>query len=555
MSSQNNLIKRFIIYTRCSTDDQARGEYTTLDAQAHHCKNYLEAKGYSISRIVKDNGYSGKDLKRPGIQDILKEITPGNQKRSFDGIIFFRLDRLTRNPRDLYALIDLFNKYNIEFLSVQDNYDSSTPTGRIMIGILGHLSAFERELTGERVKASGIARVRQGKWIGGCLPYGYQLINDGSPLPDGRQPHKILPDGKLAPKIKLIWEMAAANKSLMTIAKELEKRGVKSPKGITWRKQSLLNIIRNPFYKGYVRWARETHKGRHNPLVDHELWERANKMISAKLPGHRFVQKPKTYLYLLEGLLKCGKCGSHYITTHSIGQHNGRFHYYVCGRKKQGLGCDSQAISALAFDNAVIKYFKDSSQDQKIILRAIKEAVLEAREKLSHISKDLRKMESRLRELKEEAKKLLDLAVRGTISKGSTYKTRMEEIETEIAGLEEKWDKLQAQKKAAEISAESSSFIHSNLAFAMERFDKAAPEAQKGLIQSLVKEITVYDGHVKLAMFAGAPLQETFPIDNSAKRKRPTVKNGALTAKTQGSPMRQIKLPREDSNLGPGGYT
>ena len=147
--------KKFVIYTRCSTDDQAKGDFTTLDAQAHHCRNMLEAFGYELADfgykgIVNDDGYSGKDLNRPGIQSILKDI---QAKKSFDGIIFFRLDRLTRNPRDLYGMIDTFKTEDIAFLSVRENLDSTTAIGRVVIGIIGLLSAFERELTGERVKA------------------------------------------------------------------------------------------------------------------------------------------------------------------------------------------------------------------------------------------------------------------------------------------------------------------------------------------------------------------------------------------------------------------
>ncbi|MFH1665902.1 MAG: recombinase family protein, partial [Candidatus Omnitrophota bacterium] len=194
--------KRFVIYTRCSTDDQAQGDFTTLDAQAHHCKNMLDAFGYELADIgkngiVNDDGYSGKDLNRPGIQTILSQVKKKshiNEKRPFDGIIFFRLDRLTRNPRDLYSLIDTFRDSDIDFISVRENLDSSTAIGRVVIGILGLLSAFERELTGERVKASAIARVRQGKWVGGFLCYGYKLIKDGDPLPNGRQPHKVVLD-------------------------------------------------------------------------------------------------------------------------------------------------------------------------------------------------------------------------------------------------------------------------------------------------------------------------------------------------------------------------
>ena len=119
--NKNGQKKYYVIYTRCSTDEQAMGDFTTLDAQAHHCKNMLQAFGYDLAKfgdkgVINDDGYSGKDLHRPGIQSILTSI---NEKRKFDGIIFFRLDRLTRNPRDLYAMIDLFKANDIDFVSVR----------------------------------------------------------------------------------------------------------------------------------------------------------------------------------------------------------------------------------------------------------------------------------------------------------------------------------------------------------------------------------------------------------------------------------------------------
>ncbi len=251
MNPREEKKKRYVIYTRCSTDDQAQGDFTTLDAQAYHCKNMLDAFGYELADIgnkgiVTDDGFSGKDLNRPGIQLILENV---KTQRTFDGIIFFRLDRLTRNTRDLYWLIDLFREKEIDFVSVRENLDSSTAIGRVVIGILGILSAFERELTGERVKASALARVRQGKWIGGVLAYGYKLVNDGPPLANGKQPHKIVVDETIAPKLKLVWELAAQNKSLTEIGLRLADIGILTAKGHVWRKQSLSVLIKNPFYK------------------------------------------------------------------------------------------------------------------------------------------------------------------------------------------------------------------------------------------------------------------------------------------------------------------
>ena len=206
-------------YRDYEIDRKTRKDFTTLDAQAHHCKNMMDAFGYELADfgdkgIVNDDGYSGKDLNRPGIQAILKDI---QKNKSFDGIIFFRLDRLTRNPRDLYSMIDIFKAQEVDFLSVRENLDSSTAIGRVVIGIIGLLSAFERELTGERVKASAIARARQGKWVAGKPPFGYIQVKDGDPLPNGRQPHKVEIDQNIAPYIKKIFDLAADNKTLTEI--------------------------------------------------------------------------------------------------------------------------------------------------------------------------------------------------------------------------------------------------------------------------------------------------------------------------------------------------
>ncbi len=550
--------KRFVIYTRCSTDDQAQGDFTTLDAQAHHCKNMLDAFGHEMatmgdSGIIKDDGYSGKDLNRPGIQKILNDIT---SQKSFDGVIFFRLDRLTRNPRDLYAMIDLFRANDVDFVSVRENLDSSTAIGRVVIGILGLLSAFERELTGERVKASAIARVRQGKWIGGFLPYGYKLVKNGVPLSNGRQPHKVEIDEKVAPRLKLIWKMAADNRSLSEIAKELGNQGLKTCGGKEWRKQTLCDIIKNPFYKGYIHYAKETHKGIHAPLIDDELWHEANRVMSAKLPGHRFIPQPKEYNYLLSGLLKCGKCGSHYISISSKGHTGKKFFYYICGRSKQKMGCDMPGFSATIFDQALIDFLKKASNDQRILVEAIGEAILEGQVKAEKIEKLIKEAELRLQTIKADANKLLNLAMGdNALSQGNTFKSKIAELDGKIIILESQISKLYEQKHVAQTSANSPEYLHSNIRFVLKNLDKASPDALRTFMKALIKEVFVFDDHIDLRMLVMRPEEPQMPeICHPTNGKRPisTInQDEALTADARGLSERPKWLPREGSNLGP----
>ncbi|MDX9702408.1 MAG: recombinase family protein [Candidatus Auribacterota bacterium] len=515
--------KRYVIYTRCSTDDQAQGDYTTLDAQAHHCKNMLDAFGYELADIgkkgvINDDGYSGKDLNRPGIQKILSEV---QKKRSFDGIIFFRLDRLTRNPRDLYSLIDLFRDNDIDFISVRENLDSSTAIGRVVIGILGLLSAFERELTGERVKASAIARVRQGRWVGGKVPYGYKLIPDGDRLPIGTQPHKIVVDEKIAPHLQIIWEMAADNKSLTQIGMELEKRKIKTATGKSWRRQALSTILKNPFYTGYLQYSGETHKGRHPAIVDKNLWEKANKVLCAKLPRHKFVKKPKEYCYLVESLIKCGECGSHMI-TYFAKKPERKYFYYECGRAKQGLGCSNKRISATVFDEALIEFFKRASKDQEIIVRAIGTAILESKNKTEELQKIINEKQSLMDDLKHETQKLLDLAMNGTIPQGSTLKDKMDILELQIEKITNDLSKLQAQKRIAQINAHSGEYLYQNIRSAIENIDKVSPETQKQLLKALIKDIVIFNDKIEINMYIRESTGESEPADQPDKEKRPT---------------------------------
>jgi len=520
--------KRYIIYTRCSTDDQAQGDFTTLDAQAYHCKNLLDTFGHELADIgnkgvVNDDGYSGKDLNRPGIQMIIDHVRKETAK--FDGIIFFRLDRLTRNTRDLYWLIDLFNSKEIAFVSVRENLDSSTAIGRVVIGILGILSAFERELTGERVKASCIARVRLGKWVGGNVPFGYKLMPEGDPLPNGRQPHKIIVDPETGSKLRFVWEMAADNRSLYDIAQELIRRGIKTPNKKIWRKQSISWIIKNPFHKGYIKYGDEIHKGTHPAIVDEELWEKANRILTAKLPGHRFVKRTPEYIYLLSGLLKCGKCGSHYVCESGNGHTAEKFFYYVCGRSKQGLGCDASRLSAKGFDDALIDYFKRASNDQEIIIKAIGDAILDSQVKLETLEKMIKPIEDKLAAVQQEANRLLELAMDNKVSQGKTYKDKMAGLDEEMVRLEDELEKLEAKKSVAQMSANSGEFLHSNLRFAMQYIEQAPPEAQKALIRALIKEIIVHQDYIEIKMYIEQPTIDSLSCSLPAPDAQKAPKN------------------------------
>jgi len=526
-------IKRYVIYTRCSTDEQAMGDFTTLDAQTHHCKNMLEAFGYQLADfgkdgVVRDDGYSAKDLNRPGIKLILESI---NQKKNeFDGIIFFRLDRLTRNPRDLYAMIDLFKDNNVDFASVRENLDSATAIGRVVIGILGLLSAFERELTGERVKASVLARARDGRRTGGKTPIGYKLIKEGPPLPNGKQPTRVVIDESMAPHIRIVWEMAAQNRSLTEIGQELIRRKVNTRNKHVWRRQSISLILKNPFYKGYINYNGEMNRAKHEALVEEKMWDKANKVMKAKAPGRRYWKDKGGYEHLLSGLLKCGNCGSNLVGIHSAGRFKNKFYYYECSRSRQALGCSYKRISAPAFDKAILDYFRRASQDQEIIVKAIGNAIRESQIKVDKVDELLNEKRIRLNTLRHEVETLLNLAMKNTVSQGSAFKNKMAGIETEIERLEVEIINLEEERRIAQLNAQSGEYVYANVKVAMQCLDQAPPEIQKNLFRALIENIVVYEEKIEMNLcIQPETMPEAFKIPQKDETPTPTNQDEGLS--------------------------
>ena len=416
----------------------------------------------------------------------------------------------------------------------------------MVIGILCLLAAFERELTGERVKASALARVSQGLRVGGRTPIGYMLIPDGPPLPNGHQPMKAVIDENLAPYIRLIFEMAANNRSLTEIGQALIERGINTKCGKIWRRQALSIIVKNPFYKGYIKYNGKIYKAKHKPIISEALWEKANAILVARLPGHSLIKGIPGYIFLLSSLIKCGSCGSQMVNSHSAGRSKNKFFYYECARARQSLGCGYKRISAPGFDEAIVKYFKQAAVNKDIIFKAIGNAILESELKLEKVEARLTEKETELHTLRHNADKLIELAMSNTITQGSTYKTKLAEIESEIDRLSEEIDKLQAQKRVAQMDASSGEFVHSNIKLAMQYLELVSPEIQKGILQAIIKDITVYDDKINLNMYIDQGLADILPktvekLPKNGKSPTPTIGQDKALALTpcgsQGRPV------------------
>jgi len=158
------------IYTRVSTDNQAEVDFNSCQAQEEKIKSFINSQeNLYVYKVYCDPGFSGAILERPALGQMLGEIEEGK----INTVIVYKIDRLTRSPKDFYYLMEVFEQYKVDFISITERFDTSTPAGRLLRNIMLTFAQFERELTSERTRDKLQERANKGMWNGGNIPYGY----------------------------------------------------------------------------------------------------------------------------------------------------------------------------------------------------------------------------------------------------------------------------------------------------------------------------------------------------------------------------------------------
>ncbi len=218
---------RAIGYIRVSTEDQAHIG-VSLHAQAEKIRAYCTAKGWELVTVVQDAGCSAKDLNRPGIQDIIRRCS----RHEFDVVVILKLDRLTRSVKDLGHLVeDVFNRHSIAFSSIQDNFDTCTANGRMVMNILATLAQWERDVISERTREA-MQFMKRGLKRVGAVPFGFDQV-------DGR----LAPNKREMGTARSIVSMRRRGKSYQRIAAHLNKSNVPAKNGGRWHPKTVMGVV------------------------------------------------------------------------------------------------------------------------------------------------------------------------------------------------------------------------------------------------------------------------------------------------------------------------
>lgn len=282
-------------YVRVSTDNQL--ENYSIEEQTDRLRSFCQAKDIQIVNIYTDGGFSGGNTNRPALQQMLADIEAG----IIEIVVVHKLDRLSRSQKDTLMLIeDKFMANHVDFISVNENFDTTTPFGRAMIGMLSVFAQLEKDQITERFTMGRIGRAKNGFYHGGSTaPTGYDYV-------DGR----LVVNEYEALQVQDLFERFSKGYPLHNCWRYMQEKYV--TKYGAWKSEALVrNVLKNNIYIGMVKFKGKSYKGIHEPIISTELYQTVQDILTRPRPNMPSCKRcPFKAGTLLSGLIYCGKCGA-----------------------------------------------------------------------------------------------------------------------------------------------------------------------------------------------------------------------------------------------------
>ena len=351
-------IVRCACYTRKSTEEGLEQEFNSLDAQREAAEAYIKSQlheGWTcLPERYDDGGFTGANMERPALKRLLTDVETGK----VDCILVYKVDRLSRSLLDFARLMETFDKHQIAFVSVTQQFNTASSMGRLVLNVLLSFAQFEREIISERTRDKIAAARRKGKWSGGMPILGYDV--------DERS--KLIVNEEEARRVRAIFDLYLAKKGMIPVVQELERLGWCNKRWTTrkgqpiggkpFTKTTLHHLLTNVAYVGQVKYKSEVHKGEHAGIVAAKTWQRAQaKLRHHNVSGAGKNRKPGDAV--LQGLIRCVPCGCA-MTPSQTKRHGRQYRYYTCSsaQKRGWHTCPSKSVRAEQLENFVIQQLR-----------------------------------------------------------------------------------------------------------------------------------------------------------------------------------------------------
>lgn len=346
-----NEINKVALYVRVSTTSQLEEGYS-IEEQKAKLESYCDIKDWHIYKVYTDGGFSGSTTERPALEQLIKDA----QSKLFDTVLVYKLDRLSRSQKDtLYLIEDIFLKNNIEFVSLLENFDTSTPFGRAVIGLLSVFAQLEREQIKERMQLGKLGRAKSGKsMMWAKTSYGYNYDKETGSMTVNEYE---------ALAVKEIFTSYLAG---MSITKLRDKINGEYPKQPAWSYRTIRGILANPVYCGLNQYKGQTFQGTHKAIISLDDFEQTQRELAKRQQTAKELSNPRPFQakYMLSGLTQCGYC--HAPLKVILGQKRkdgSRFKRYECyqrhPRKTRGVTVynDNKKCESGYYDMELLEHY------------------------------------------------------------------------------------------------------------------------------------------------------------------------------------------------------
>lgn len=466
------------IYTRVSTIEQAEEGYS-ISEQQDKLKKYCDIKDWKVVRVYTDPGFSGSNTNRPSLQQLISDC----KNNMFDAVLVYKLDRLSRSQKDtLYLIEDVFNKNGVGFISLSENFDTSTAFGKAMIGILSVFAQLEREQITERMTLGRVGRAKAGKAMSWAnCPFGYIIQKEIYEIDPFR-----------AEIVKRIYRDYLSGVSITKITQNLNAEGHVG-KNVNWSYRTVRQILGNIVYAGYIKYKNEIYPGLHKPIVSLSDY----KKVQVELEKRRITQaqlsnpRPFRAKYMLSGLMRCGYCNSVlqiYTTQLKSGV---QLHNYKCPSsspkrnshyKRHDFDCGFTRVRKNDVESVVI------SEIKKLPLNMDK--VINNQENKDN-AKEIKAIKVALQQVEKKQDKIVDLYLLDNINVDELNK-KNDELSKQKENLQKRLNNLTDDRKKEKIE----DFIKN--AKEAKNIDKLDYEKQKVIVRNLISGIKVFNDKVEI---------------------------------------------------------
>ena len=369
---------RCAIYTRKSSEEGLEQDFNSLDAQREACEAYIKSQMHEgwilLEKQYNDGGFSGGTMERPAFKELLKDI----ENDEIDIVVVYKVDRLTRSLMDFSKIIDVFDRHKTSFVSITQQFNTTTSMGRLTLNILLSFAQFEREVTGERIRDKIAASKKKGMWMGGKVPLGYI-----------KEDKKLVIHKEDAKRVQMIFDKYLELKSVPKLMQYLKENEIKTKTDKYFSKGQLYHLLVNKVYIGKITHKDKVYEGEHDAIISEEIFEEVQKLLYENKVDKTCGTKCSSNS-LLAGFIFDDK--NNLMTPSHSNSHKRRYRYYVSTALKNYKSSNAGSVSKIPageIEKFVVETTKEFLQDKEQVQNIISEYKISKQNKLIYTAQNI----------------------------------------------------------------------------------------------------------------------------------------------------------------------